>query len=63
LLIEARDAAAVLGRGVSFTGDVARVTDARLTLADNGDSEPVFPAVAEVVEVVDDGAARPQHVA
>ena len=48
--VEARDAAAILGRCVPFAADVARIGDARLAGADVGDGEPMLPAIAEVVE-------------
>src|SRR6476659_6825349 len=61
--IETWDAAAILGRSVSFATNVARVGDARLAGADIGHSEPMFPSIAEVVNVIDDGLSRLEHVA
>ena len=62
-LVEAGDAAAILGRGVALAGDVARVGEIGVAGADIGEREPVLPAIAEVVEIIDRGLARPQHVA
>ncbi len=60
---DAENAAAILGRGVSLAGDVARIEDARLAAANPANGQAMLPAVAEVVEVIDDGAARFQHLA
>src|SRR6516164_8877122 len=61
--VEARGAAAILGRPVPLAGGVARVGEAGISGADAGNSEPMLPAIAEVVEIVDRGLARPEHVA
>ena len=57
-IIEPGQAAAVFGRGGAFAGDQARIFDIRVAEANVGKREPMFPAVAEVVEVVEDGLAR-----
>src|SRR5665213_2469485 len=62
-VVEAGDAAAILGRRIPFAGDVAGIGEAGLALADVGDGEPVLPGIAEVVEVVEGRLARLQHVA
>ena len=61
--VEAWDAAAILGRSIPFASDVARIGDARLASADIGYGEPMLPAIAEVVSVIDDGFSRLEHVA
>ena len=51
----ARDAAATLGRPVSFATDMPSTGDARLASADIGHGEPILPAFAEVVDLIDNG--------
>ena len=62
-LVEAGDAAAILGRRIALAGDIAGVGEIGVAGTDIGDREPVLPAIAEVVEIIDRGPARPQHVA
>src|SRR3974377_2141150 len=62
-LVESWDATAILWRSVPFATDVARVGEARLGGADGGASATMLPAIAEVVDVIDDGLSRPEHVA
>src|SRR5215510_5623609 len=61
--VEAWDAAAILGRSVSFAPDVARIGDVALAGASIGHGEPMIPAIAEVIIVIDDGFPRLEHVA
>jgi hypothetical protein len=56
--MEAGNTAAILGRGVPFAADIARMSDTRFALSNAGDGGQVFPAVAEIVEIVDGGLAR-----
>jgi hypothetical protein len=63
LVVEPRDAAAILRRRVPLTGDIARIAVGRIALADIGDCQLVLPGVAEVVEIADRGLARRQDVA
>jgi len=62
-LVEAGDAAAILGRRVALAGDVTWVGEIGVAGPDIGDGEAMLPAIAEVVEVIDHCPARPQHVA
>ena len=62
-LIEPWDAAAVFRRAVPFAGDIARVGYSGQARADVGDGDLMLPAVAEVVDVVDDRLAGLQHLA
>jgi len=62
-LVEARNAAAVVGRSVPFTTDEARIGDAWLAGADIAHCEPMLPAVAEIVRLIDDGLSRLEHIA
>jgi hypothetical protein len=61
--VEAGDAAAILKRAVPFATDVAWIGDSRLAGADIGHGEPMFPAIPEVVSVIDDGLSRLERVA
>src|SRR5262245_26093744 len=61
--VEAWDAAAILGRSVSVAPDVARIGDVALAGANIGHGEPMLPAIAEVISVIDDGLPRLEHVA
>src|SRR5262249_61663793 len=61
--VEAREPAAILKWSVSFAPDVARIGHARLPGADIGHGEPMLPAIAKVLDVVDDGLSRLEHVA
>jgi len=56
--VEAGDATAVLERPVPFATNVAWIRDAGLTDADIGYGEPMFPAIPEVVSVINDGFSR-----
>jgi len=62
-LVETGNAAAILGRRVALAGDVPGVGENGIAAADIGQREPVLPAVAEVVEIIDRGLAWPQHIA
>src|SRR5215472_7808426 len=55
--------AAILGRPVSFATDVARIGDVVLADANIGHGEPMLPAIAEVISIIDDGLPRREHVA
>jgi len=61
--IEAGDTATIFERSVPFAADVARIGDGWFSGADIGNGEPMLPAVAEVVSVVDDGLSRFDQIA
>lgn len=56
------NAAAILRRRIPFASDIARIRDAGFAGADIGNGDPMLPAVAEVVEIIDDILPRLQHV-
>jgi hypothetical protein len=60
--VESRCAAAILGRRVPLTRDVAQTAQLRIVRAHAGDGDPMFSTVPKVVEVVDRGLARPQDM-
>jgi hypothetical protein len=61
--VEAGNAAAILRRCVALAGDEARRGEAPLAGAHAADGQTMLPAIAEVVEVIDQGAARLQQLA
>ena len=61
--IEARNASTILRRSRPLSRDVARVLDIRVALADLGERKPVLPAVAEVINIVEDGLSGINDVA
>jgi hypothetical protein len=62
-LVEAWDAAAILGRSIPFATDEMRIGDAGLASADIAYNEQMLPAITEVVSIIDDGLSRLEHVA
>src|SRR5262249_32470317 len=62
-VVEGWGAAAIRGGSVSFAPDVARIGDVALAGANIGHGEPMLPAIAEVISVIDDGLPRLEHVA
>jgi hypothetical protein len=62
-VVESRLTAAVLWRPGVFAGDIAWIGQVGVALSDGGDDQQVLPAVSEVIQVVDRGPARLEHVA
>lgn len=62
-IVKAGDAAAILGQAVLFTASVTGIRGPGFAGADVCHGEPMLPAIADVVEMVDSGLLRFQHVA
>ncbi len=61
-VVEPRDATAILWRRIALTAEIAGIFQVRIALADTGDDQPMFPIVAEIIEIIDMGSAGFQDV-